>query len=83
MGCGREKSPIYLDNFSSILSAGTGHKKTPRFEAGGLILIRNSGWGCTKESPNQVLQGETIAGSFRHNNKRPIIVSHIRTGGAG
>ena len=82
MGFRPEKIPIYLGNFSSILSAAR-HKKTPRFEAGGLILIRNSGWGCTKESPNQVLQDETIVGSFRHNNKSPIIVGHLQTGGAG
>ena len=56
-------------------------KKTPRFKAGGLIPVRNSGWGCTKESPNQVLQTENIAGPCCSNNTMPIIVGGIRTGG--
>ncbi|MHB8622171.1 MAG: hypothetical protein ACYDBA_02240 [Sulfuricaulis sp.] len=61
--------------------AGAGRKKTPRFEAGGLIPGSEFGVGVHKGESEPGVTKENIARPRRGNNILPITVRRIRTGG--
>ena len=57
-------------------------KKNPPTNRGAEDLVRNSGWGCTKESPDQATHSpQTIARHRMTNNPLPIIGARLRMGG--